>query len=612
MSIADRITAREAPVTIFGLGYVGLPLAVATAEAGYQVYAVDKDPRVLDALEQGSSHVEGVPPAIFMRMRAEGKLTLVRLQSYSAISYNQAGTHVFVVCVPTPITREREPNAEYIELAAGTIKEMLLRNHVEQCLIIVESTTYPTLTESILNRALEEIRTTRIYRAYSPERIDPAGSDDLRSIPKVLGSDSDEGANAAEAFYATLMQALPASGHTRMLVRCKTLAAAEAVKVLENSIRFFSISYANAVAIAATESAQDDAWQALSMARTRLGKLQPHLARVGDATGEEPGQPTTKKLGQCLEAVPLTARRSLCPDPACPALKWLDSNRRPAEGFRWAHLNVNVQKPEICFPCGLALFLEDMCHYLRENGIDAAEVFRGIASKPFDLEMGAPGPGIGGHCIPVDPLYLLHHARLADVPLRMIEHCDRMNCRLLPDRLMAFAQRAMLASGADPAECPVVIVGVAYKPNVPDIRESPGLRLAARVLRDRPYLQNVFYHDPVYQKQRERLHITEPLLVEDRIALEPMSQSELVARLSDESPVCLLLACGHAELESGEVGAAAKKCKAAVLVDYVNLTSRWKAAEQHHAYVWGRGRTHQPQGFPESPDTHDWGRTGDV
>jgi UDP-N-acetyl-D-glucosamine dehydrogenase len=349
-------------VGVIGLGYVGLPLAVAFAREGCEVIAVDVDPAKIEAIEAGRSYIEDVP---------DGELEAARANIHACTRYARlAKAQAIVVCVPTPLSVNREPDLGPLLECARTLAEVLQRDQ----LVVLESTTYPGTTRERLAPLLEESGLAAgrdFHLAFSPERVDPGRTDfTLRTTPKVLGGLTDACAERAEALYGLVCDTL---------VRVSSPEVAEMCKLLENIFRSVNIALVNELAM-------------------------------------------------------LTDRM----------------------------------------------------------GIDVWEVVEAAATKPYGFMGFEPGPGMGGHCLPVDPFYLSWRAREFDMSTEFIELAGKVN-QQMPYHCVAKAQRALNDVGLPVKGARVAVLGVAYKPEVGDMRESPALKILELL---RELGAELCYHDP--------------------------------------------------------------------------------------------------------------------
>jgi UDP-N-acetyl-D-glucosamine dehydrogenase len=356
-------------VGIVGLGYVGLPLAVAFAQEGCEIIAVDIDARKVEAITAGQSYIEDVPSEL---------LQAVGQRIHASTRYSRlAKADAVLVCVPTPLTRNREPDLGPLLDSTRALAEVLQSDQV----VVLESTTYPGTTRERIVPILEEsgLAAGRDFNiAFSPERVDPGRTDfTLRNTPKVLGGLTDACAARAEAVYGLVCD---------HLVRVSTPEAAELTKLLENIFRSVNIALVNELAM-------------------------------------------------------LTDRM----------------------------------------------------------GIDIWEVVDAASTKPYGFMRFEPGPGMGGHCLPVDPFYLSWRAREFDMSLEFIELSGKIN-QQMPYHCVAKVQR-MLNDAGLPLKCSrIAVLGVSYKPGVGDIRESPALKILA-LLKDLG--AELRYHDPYVPALRE-------------------------------------------------------------------------------------------------------------
>ncbi|MDR7545146.1 MAG: nucleotide sugar dehydrogenase [Armatimonadota bacterium] len=360
-----RIEARTANVAVAGLGYVGLPLAVEVARAGFQVCGIDVDPNRVERIRQGESYIGDVPADRLAALVAEGRLSA--RTDYGGV----ADADVILICVPTPLTRSKEPDLSFV---AAAVREVAHRLRPEQ-LVVLESTTYPGTTQELVRPALEAggLRVGRdFYLAFSPERIDPGNRRHAyRDIPKVVGGVTPACTDLACRFYSHIVrQVVPVSSST----------VAEMVKVYENVFRNVNIALVNELTL--------------------------------------------------------------------------------------------------------------LCDRM---GLDVWEIIEAAATKPYGFMPFSPGPGVGGHCIPVDPYYLAAKAREYDFHVRFIELAAAVNDSM-PYYVRSRTVAALGARGKALAGSRVLVLGVAYKKDVADARESPALKILE--LLERGGAQ-VSYHDPL-------------------------------------------------------------------------------------------------------------------
>jgi UDP-N-acetyl-D-glucosamine dehydrogenase len=348
-------------IGVVGLGYVGLPLAVAFCEAGHEVIGVDTETRIVEALDAGHSHVEDVPDESLHAIRSSLKVT----NRYADL----AKVDAIIVAVPTPLTRNREPDLQPL-ISSGTSLAGVLQ---QGQLVVLESTTYPGTTRDQFVPLLEESGLAAgrdFHAAFSPERIDPGRTDHtLRTTPKVVGGLTDECRRRAVALYREVCDEV---------VEVSTPEAAELTKLLENVFRSVNIALVNELAI--------------------------------------------------------------------------------------------------------------LCDRM---GIDIWEVTDAAATKPYGFMAFKPGPGLGGHCLPVDPFYLAWRAREFDMQTEFIELAGEVNQKM-PYFCVERVARALNDHAKSVRGSRVAIFGVSYKPGVGDLRESPALRII-RLLREQG--AEIVYHD---------------------------------------------------------------------------------------------------------------------
>jgi len=351
-------------VLVIGLGYVGLPLAVQAARAGFRVTGYDTRDEIASGLMAGRSHVDDVTDAEVASMVAQGFRTVT--------DETRLGPHdVIVICVPTPLSVADGPDLSAVRAATATAGRLLRPG----TLVSLESTTYPGTTEEVVRPVLEKASGLTaglgFSLAFSPERIDPGNPDyGFANTPKIVGGVTPACADAATAFYERICD---------QVVRAKSAREAEMAKLLENTYRHVNIALVNEMAI-----------------------------------------------------------------------------------------------------------------FCRELDVDLWDAIRCAATKPFGFQPFYPGPGVGGHCIPIDPNYLSYKVRTLGYPFRFVELAQEINGRM-PGYVTERAAE-LLNRNAQPLNgARVLLLGVTYKRDIADQRESPA-RPIARKLRARGAA--VAYHDP--------------------------------------------------------------------------------------------------------------------
>lgn len=369
-----KIKDKMATVGVIGLGYVGLPLVEVFHRAGFNVTGFDVDQKKVSMLESGKSYIKHIPN------KNIDKLSKSRRFRATTDFSNLKKMDCILICVPTPLTKHREPNLSFVFNTTRSIAKYLRRGQ----LIVLESTTYPGTTDEDMKEILEETGLKAgkdFYLAYSPEREDPGRKDFTTSkIPKVVGGYTRNCLKVAKALYDSIVvQTIPVS----------STKAAEATKLLENIYRAVNIALVNEM----------------------------------------------KMLFDRME-------------------------------------------------------------------IDIWEVIEASKTKPFGFQAFYPGPGLGGHCIPVDPFYLTWKAREYDFPTRFIELAGEINTSM-PFYVLRKVGEALNKSGKSIKGSKILILGLAYKKDVDDVRESPSFVLI-ELMREKG--AKVDYNDPHVPKTKKMRH----------------------------------------------------------------------------------------------------------
>ncbi len=346
MDLKQRIESRQAKVGVLGLGYVGLPLAMELANAGFEVTGIDINAERVGRLREGDSYIQDVSSEELAKHVRSGAFKPTT--DFKALS----GLDTVNICVPTPLRKTRDPDVSYIVDSVARIKENL---HAPM-LVILESTTYPGTTDELI---LPELEATGLkvgkdfFLAFSPERVDPGNPHfGTKNIPKVVGGVTPQCSEVAGALYRTCMDTVVPVSSTQV---------AEMVKLLENTFRSVNIGLVNELAL--------------------------------------------------------------------------------------------------------------MC---KKMGINVWEVINAAATKPFGFMPFYPGPGLGGHCIPVDPFYLSWKARASGFEARFIELAGAVNSSM-PEHVTLLVAEALNSLERPVKKSKVLILGVAYKAEIDDVRESPAL-----------------------------------------------------------------------------------------------------------------------------------------
>ena len=410
--LGDRIAKRDAHVGVIGLGYVGLPLAIEFARRGFRVTGFDVNRAKIDDLRKGQSYIEDVPDAeVAGAISQRGFAATTDFAELSRCD-------VINVCVPTPLTRSKDPDVSHMATAMEEIRKRLRSGQ----LVVLGSTTYPGTTHELFVPLLEStgLRVGQDFSiAFAPERIDPGNrSFQVREVPKVVGGETPVCRDLARLLFEAIFD---------RVVPVSSTQSAEMVKLLENTFRAINIGLANEIAM--------------------------------------------------------------------------------------------------------------MCDRL---GLDVWEVIEAAATKPYGYMKFLPGPGLGGHCIPVDPTYLAWKMKSLNFPARFIELATEINGQM-PDhvagRVGDFLNEDRIAVNGSR----VLILGVAYKANVSDVRESPALDVM-KLLRAKG--AEIAYHDP---------HVSELELDGSMLKSQDLSD-ELIARQD-----MVVIVTDHAAVDTARVVARAQR-----------------------------------------------------
>lgn len=420
----QAIEERSARIAVMGLGYVGLPLALAFAEAGFYVDGVDPDIAKCEALARGESYVGDVPSA-----QVAGMVDAGRLKAHPTPEV-LAQADAVIICVPTPLSKSKDPDISYIVQAAENLGQFMHPG----MLVVLESTTYPGTTEEII---LPRVRRNgfeagrEIFVAFSPERVDPGNRVyTIRNTPKVVGGVTPTCLQLATALYATIVE---------RIVPVSSPATAEMVKILENTYRAVNIGLINEMA--------------------------------------------------------------------------------------------------------------QICHRI---GIDIWEVIAAASTKPFGFAPFYPGPGLGGHCIPIDPLYLTWKMRSLSVQTRFIELADAINTAM-PAYVVQRVQDALNEESKPLRGSRILILGVTYKADVADLRESPALTIVDLLASRGAIVQ---FHDPFI----ERIQTGTLVLERSPLTMEALREAD-----------CVLIHTAHSSYDWEKIVAHAR-----MIFDTRNVTSQFR------------------------------------
>jgi UDP-N-acetyl-D-glucosamine dehydrogenase len=397
LDLKEKIKRREAKIAIIGAGYVGLPLAIAFAEEKFPVFAIDKNEKKVSKLLAGESYIEDITSEQVKSALENGLLFPTTSDEVLAKA------DVAIITVPTPVTRNKEPNLTYIIEAAEAVAKHL---H-PQMLVSLESTTYPGTTEQILLPKLtkDNLEVGRdFFLVFSPERINPGDKEHtLRKIPKIVGGITPQCTEMGHLLYSQIINEVIPVSNAR---------TAEMIKLYENAYRYVNIAFANEMAI-------------------------------------------------------------------------------------------------VC----------------RKLGIDIWEVIEGAKSKGFGFQAFYPGPGVGGHCIPVDPHYLRWHLKGMDHNELLLEIADSINMGM-PSKIVEILMEVLNEEGKPLKGSNILILGVTYKKDIADLRESPAVKLMDILAEKKA---NFAYYDPYISEIPERDYIRKDL------NRETLSWADVVLLTTDHS-----------------------------------------------------------------------------
>lgn len=401
MKLTDKITAKTANVGIIGLGYVGLPLVIEFCKAGFSVTGFDLDKKKVELLKQGKSYIKHIDSSRIQPYASHFTPTT----DFSRLS----GMDCIIICVPTPLNKNREPDMSYVFGTAETIGKHLKKGQ----LVVLESTTYPGTTDEDVRRILEKtglIAGRDFYLAFSPEREDPNRQDfSTATIPKVVGGFSENCLRVATALYNTIVvRTVPVS----------STKAAEATKLLENIYRSVNIALVN-----------------------------------------------------------------------------------------------------------------EMKMLFDRMGIDIWEVIEAAKTKPFGFQAFYPGPGLGGHCIPIDPFYLTWKAREYEFSTRFIELAGEINTNM-PYYVVGKTVDALNKTGKSINGAKALILGIAYKKDIDDQRESPSLKII-ELLKAKG--ATVSYSDPLVPVCKGHRHYPAIKMESIEITKKRLNSADVILLLTDHS-----------------------------------------------------------------------------
>lgn len=403
-TLKKKVIERSAKVAVIGLGYVGLPLAVEKAKVGFHVLGIDQNHRRAKMVNEGVNYIDDVKDIELAELVSSGKIKAHT--EFEVISE----ADVIVICVPTPLTKNMQPDLSYIINVAQRVSEFLRPGQ----LVTLESTTYPGTTQEILLPILERsgLKVGKdLFVSFSPERVDPGNKRfTTKNTSKVVGGVTPQCLDLAKTFYEqTIVEVIPVSSP----------AIAEMTKVFENTYRAVNIALVNEMTL-------------------------------------------------------------------------------------------------LCDRMGLSVW----------------EVLDAAATKPFGIQIFYPGPGVGGHCIPIDPFYLTWKAREYDFHTRFIELAAEINLHM-PYYVVQKITRSLNENKKSLKESQMLLLGVAYKKNIADVRESPALKVLELLVKEGAVVQ---YHDTFIPQIHPHNSVVSPL-TSAPLTEELLKQVDCVVVLTDHSNV---------------------------------------------------------------------------
>jgi UDP-N-acetyl-D-glucosamine dehydrogenase len=425
--LLGKIRERKACVGVVGLGYVGLPLAIEFAKAGFKVIGYDLSERVVGQLNEGVSHIQDVPSANVAEQMESGKLEA------TTDEHRLSEMDVVLIAVPTPLSKTRDPDMTYVLASSDAIARYCRPG----MLVVLESTTYPGTTRELMQPKLEAsglVVGEDIFLAFSPERVDPGNTVwHTKNTPKVVGGITGTCTEVAVALYASCLDTI---------VPVSSSETAELTKLLENTFRAVNIAMVNEMAV--------------------------------------------------------------------------------------------------------------VCDKL---GVNVWEVVEAAATKPFGYMKFLPGPGIGGHCIPLDPHYLAWKMRTLNYKTRFIDLASEINSEM-PAVVAEKVSRALNDDRKAVNGSRILVLGVAYKRDIDDVRESPALDVIRLLEQDGA---DVVFHDPFVPAIREDGHVRMGVELTDK----ELQRADAVVIITDHSTVDYQRVLDFA----------------AVIVDTRNVTARMSSAK---------------------------------
>lgn len=392
-------------ISVVGLGYVGLPLALEFAKAGIVVYGIEQNPKKVEMVNKGESYIDDVKSEDLLQVVKSGNLKAY--VDFEPVENSDA----VIICVPTPLGAHKEPDISYIINVATEISKKLKKGQ----LVVLESTTYPGTTEEVLVPILEKSGLKAgedFYVAFSPERVDPGNKQfTTKDIPKVVGGINQISTDKAGELYSFIVS---------KVFKVSSPKVAEMEKLLENIFRLVNISFINELAI-------------------------------------------------------------LC----------------------------------------------------NKMGIDIWEVIQAASTKPYGFMPFYPGPGLGGHCIPIDPFYLSWKAKEYDFDVRFIELAGEINDNM-PKYVVQLVMEALNKDKKAVNGSRIFIIGVSYKPNIADPRESPALKIIPEIER---LGGKVEYYDPYISEVKINVNGKDKVYKSSELSAEKVKNADCVLIVTDHDNV---------------------------------------------------------------------------
>ncbi|MCP4549979.1 MAG: hypothetical protein GY835_26270 [bacterium] len=581
MDLLEKIESRTANVCIFGLGYVGLPLAVAISKTeNYRVMALDVKPSVLANVRAGTSHIESVDNGDLKSLQDSGVLRVFSLKEFDLPHQDCGEVDIFIVCVPTP-QKKNQPNLEYIRRSAKSIRDYILRNNPAELMVLVESTTYPGSTKQEIQEYLEPYVNGKLYVAYSPERVNPASDFDFLNIAKVLGGViPGESYKLAYQFYDSVFE---------IIIRVETLECAEAVKVIENTFRFIALTFANQL-VMSPQAEGRDVWAILEKAKAEFDTLKPYLENMIEHISRVGVFKNLRDVGVCLEAVEFALQSASCRESGCPLPDYYSQGEPCSTRFGFSHIKINPDSANQCFRCLCTLLWCDILELLTVAKIDRRNVLGGIKTKPFGLDMCEPGAGVGGHCIPIDPIYIRHFAECREAPLPIINECIHFNSERLPRAQAEYIEKKAQLSVSGDDHCTYILLGVTYKENVPDMRETPSKRIGAQLKALMTSKDILYYFDPVFSESQARLKGSASLKLDgkNKAMVSGISRAVFRGLMDSKKPVCVVILRNHDVFYEDDVYGDINGKDNCTVVDFVNTYTKRGMQPPDRYFAWGK------------------------